>query len=547
MLRRLSLLLLLSSAFLFTLGCDEESTKKEGNQGFTACGDFPSGPVTCQPGQYCEDPIFSKCESGCLSNDNCSADQECVKTGGDNVGSCQNKVVSGCPATPCPDGTVCQDGTCVPVSTGSCADFCAKAVSCDPETDMTLCMAMCSAAPASCVSCVIGATCASLEDGICDTFCVVDINDCEDNSDCDGWYCNPAKVCVECLTSDHCTNGTCSAGVCVPDLDPGFTACGNFPAGPVTCQPGQYCEDAIFSNCESGCLSNLNCTTDQTCVKASGQNVGTCQGTTPTCDPACSGDTPHCLGTTCVECLNPSHCGNDETCTGNVCVPVSTGCIPACGTATPYCLNGTTCVECIDPSHCDPNETCVDNACVPAATGCVPACSGATPHCLNDTTCVQCINAGHCGANETCTNNACVPVSTGCTYTGFNIVDSEAYYWGPEDGADFVAYSTATPPGNVFGIEIWPGDGNHPSPMATGSYNLADAAELADCGNCMFLGRGCDEEDCDQIFVPVSGIVTYTELTSRFTGTLTNARFEEMGGTESWCITSLSFNAAYID
>jgi len=290
----------MSTALLFTLGCDEESSKKEGNKGFTACGDFPSGPVTCQPGQYCEDPIFSKCESGCLANDNCAADQECVKEGGNNVGTCQNKVVSGCPATPCPDGTVCQDGTCVPlvsgcpgtpcpdgtvcqngtcvpVSSGGCADFCAKITSCDPSTNQAECLLLCSLAPAACVNCVTGATCGNLENGICDSVCDIGVDDCQSDTDCEGWYCSPAKVCVECITNDHCTNGTCTGGACVPNLAPGFTACGDFPAGPVTCQPGQYCEDAIFSNCEPGCLSNLNCAADQTCIKDSGENIGTCQ------------------------------------------------------------------------------------------------------------------------------------------------------------------------------------------------------------------------------------------------------------------------------
>lgn len=51
-------------------GCDGGSTPS--GRGFTACGD-----VTCQPGQYCDDPRFSACSEGCLSDVNCSEGQAC--------------------------------------------------------------------------------------------------------------------------------------------------------------------------------------------------------------------------------------------------------------------------------------------------------------------------------------------------------------------------------------------------------------------------------------------------------------------------------------
>jgi len=59
------------------------------------------------------------------------------------------------------------------------------------------------------------------------------------------------------------------------DDDRGFTECGDFEE----CQPGQYCEDSVFGECAEGCLSNVNCASDQVCSIPDGQSVGTCENT----------------------------------------------------------------------------------------------------------------------------------------------------------------------------------------------------------------------------------------------------------------------------
>jgi hypothetical protein len=57
----------------------------------------------------------------------------------------------------------------------------------------------------------------------------------------------------------------------------GFTDCGNFPdQQPKTCNPGQYCADEGFSECELGCLGDYNCEAGRTCRKDPGQDVGSC-------------------------------------------------------------------------------------------------------------------------------------------------------------------------------------------------------------------------------------------------------------------------------
>ncbi len=73
-----------------------EGDDEQDRQGYTECGDFlaPSDKDYnwCPPGQYCADPTFSECISGCLSNENCAEDQRCIKADGDNVGTCQNEI-----------------------------------------------------------------------------------------------------------------------------------------------------------------------------------------------------------------------------------------------------------------------------------------------------------------------------------------------------------------------------------------------------------------------------------------------------------------------
>lgn len=60
--------------------------------GYTACGTFFAShgeKNQCQPGSWCADATFSKCAPGCLSDQNCSGEQVCVKGAGQNLGTCQ--------------------------------------------------------------------------------------------------------------------------------------------------------------------------------------------------------------------------------------------------------------------------------------------------------------------------------------------------------------------------------------------------------------------------------------------------------------------------
>jgi hypothetical protein len=67
--------------------------------------------------------------------------------------------------------------------------------------------------------------------------------------------------------------GSCNAST------KGFIDCG--PSGiSKTCQPGQYCSDETFGECSVGCLADVNCACNQTCVIPSGDSVGSCRNNT---------------------------------------------------------------------------------------------------------------------------------------------------------------------------------------------------------------------------------------------------------------------------
>lgn len=57
----------------------------------------------------------------------------------------------------------------------------------------------------------------------------------------------------------------------------GYTYCGEFTFEEVWCSPGQYCEDTTFSECGFGCLSDVNCASNQFCDVPGQGELGTCR------------------------------------------------------------------------------------------------------------------------------------------------------------------------------------------------------------------------------------------------------------------------------
>ena len=79
---------------LSTVGCffidEEPASNTASTRGYTYCGDFANEEVWCHPGQYCEDPVFTECEIGCLSDVNCASNQFCDITAPGEPGTCRN-------------------------------------------------------------------------------------------------------------------------------------------------------------------------------------------------------------------------------------------------------------------------------------------------------------------------------------------------------------------------------------------------------------------------------------------------------------------------
>lgn len=154
---------------LLAFACDGESQPR----GFTACGDFPSGPVECQPGQYCADATFSECVPGCTSDVNCADSQTCVKPAGQSVGDCRNSGPAPSAdagpgpmvdAGPVPSGRVeecrvacqnagffCEDGRISASAIGACEVWCEASSTTDSErTSLVGCVDAAFFTPAVC-------------------------------------------------------------------------------------------------------------------------------------------------------------------------------------------------------------------------------------------------------------------------------------------------------------------------------------------------------------------------------------------------------------
>jgi len=179
------------SLLLLSLAACGTGDSGANDKGFTACGDFPDQePKTCNPGQYCEDEIFSECALGCLGNYNCEEGSECRKAPGEDVGVCDG-------AAPAPDGGTPSSPDGGP--TGNALEACLNACSI-----LTGCGAIDVGEGAQCNS-----DCNGLSDGqrqaVAD--CVGDWNCSGDIPPCLGLECGPAYDCP--VSGQDCLGGIC--------------------------------------------------------------------------------------------------------------------------------------------------------------------------------------------------------------------------------------------------------------------------------------------------------------------------------------------------
>jgi outer membrane exchange protein TraA len=340
----------------------------------------------CVAGYYCNDAALC---APCDTNKLCGA--TCSPCGGDTpfcVNLNGNIECGGCRTdADCTGGFTCDPIT---KTCNECNDDkdCPKGEKCDGK----------SCQPCSTPDSCAGASCNCCPNGQFGT-----------QMNCEAIEPNGEPLCVECTTDVECKGGVCNLAVgrCMNALPQNNTpiCCGDtcvnclalesividgaqVPRYPF-CLPGPIgtacAECRQDSDCGDGgfCLSGVcsPCTRDKRCGLR--------------CD-SCGGDTPYCKGQTaatavCVRCTNNDQCGT------GTCDPMTgvcsndIGCQATCGPTTPHC-NGSSCVECYADSHCPCGGTC--NA---GTNKCSPSCK----------TNVDCLGNDHCRWNEAETAKEC--------------------------------------------------------------------------------------------------------------------------------------------
>lgn len=237
------------------IGCGdtEEAVDPANRTGKTSCGTFGLEKVSCSAGQYCEDQVLNTCSDGCTSDANCASNQYCIKEGGNNVGTCQSGKTQ-----PTNNSNPKTNNSNPPTGLQArCEAAIDKGRSCDALTAQEV-----AAGKAACGD--------TSSDG---QLLAKAIADCVD----------AAAVCGSELTScfkggntgNNNTGNNNNPNTCTSQ-GAGFTQCGDDPFISECCQPGQYCADAAFGECEIGCTSNVNCAADQICDLSEGA-PGTCR------------------------------------------------------------------------------------------------------------------------------------------------------------------------------------------------------------------------------------------------------------------------------
>ncbi len=223
---------------------------RAGRTGETACPVTVGG--TCPAGQYCDMEMLT-CTAGCTADDDCAADEQCIRAAGQAVGACE----------PCPS---CGDGTC---GTGedatSCPADCASGPtcgdgSCDAGETPTSCPADCASGP-TCGdgSCDAGETSTSSRaDCTADRHArrIIDADetrnscpaDCASGPTCGDGSCDAGETSAscpaDCASGPTCGDGSCNTGETYAGC-PGD--CGNL--GLADCF--QTCDDYAFFDCVS--------------------------------------------------------------------------------------------------------------------------------------------------------------------------------------------------------------------------------------------------------------------------------------------------------
>ncbi len=401
-----------------------------------ACDDGnPCTDSTCSPATGCNPQPLAE-ESVCDDGDECTTDEACYSGVCKTLDSaCSCVVNADCPQVDdlCKGSYVCLGGSCVKgddVECGVNPNPCRLNV-CEPDTGE------CSTidAPGD-TTCTDGDLC-TLDDYCYNGTCTGKVNQCDDGNPCTVDSCS-AGICVNeleegiqcddgdpCTAYEKCKSGVCGSGIficaCIVDAQ-----CKVFDDGDA-CNGIWKCVD---KKCTEDLASEVICLDDPTdCVKTSCHPIlGTCfsQGQadgSPCDDGSVCTEGDECFQGGCIA-SPPPDCSDDNA---NDCV------IPAChpllGTCEPFDAEDG--IECSDDDACTEGDLCQSGLCHGAVTPCddgsvctVDDCSKLLG-CTNTPLFGSCDDGNECTEDTICANGKCSGGSNSCGCQ--NAADCEVY------------------------------------------------------------------------------------------------------------------------
>ena len=486
----------------------------------TSDQDTPTGPVSCETNEDCDD-------------DNPCTDEVCMVAAGVCVYDSMWTDGFACEAdeNPCTTDDTCVAGECLvgePVDCSALDSDCGVGVCVPAGPEATECVS----APANeGFPCDDSSVC-TVEDACSGGLCVGAAVACQEDDDpCTEASCDAVTGCAQapalegtpCDDGDPCTEGdlcqsatcagsplacpgdnnSCTLDVCV--AEEGGCVHVNQPDGTL-CQDGQGCtlnDTCVAGSCEPGplkpCDTGDPCTLDM-CDFVTGDcataPIAGCDAALTPCDPdaqtPCEDGICDTETNACVPCLVSEDCGiAGLACLGKQCVPaVSCEATEGCAVVDGICDEGSsTCVECLSDEDCLEGALCVAGACQaePPVVCSADACLGLL-HFL-------CVDGGTkyvapittCDDGNICTDDYC-SATLGCVHTNNDEPCDDGDACTSDDTCGF---GNCTGVDSVICVDTDPCDGLHACDPETGACVNGDPILCDDSMPCNGV-ESCD-------------------------------------------------------